>query len=783
MANKKELSLVDAEVLTPDEKTELNAEIDRIIEAHKANRKEINRLVFESVSAMTEADEAGAKLAGKGFFRRFIGSITGSNQKLQNKINSSRAAAQYASQQTLQKLAEQNLMSFDLITAVNNKLNASIQSVGEGFQMIFTGLEKFFKHNRNEMVRLEMRMDKVEQDVKLLTWRNSIEYLEFDGEEYTEMDDAKKIVCLVRDFYDITGGNYSTSDLLLLKAAMATIDIEPKSQVNYGAILEEIAESDALKDKLLGGKRIRPLSAPGYLIAMSGLQKMDALQNEEKYTVDTVAGYVSKYDSTITAETISRDLTANYLRDAAGVDVNLELDSFDMVLDLLYNLKQVEEDHLLVSPEEAALALPDGEGEAAEAQEETKMEEKAPQLLSAEKLFLSYKLKDAYNIFTELADKEDGRAMYYLGEYCNNGYAPEKEDEAKARNWWEKGTDIGDALATVRFAESLPNSSGKRKKLLEKFTEIVMTFAESGDPVAQYEAAKMYENGVGVEADLEKMRDWMSKSADAGYWLAEYEMGRFYKKGLGIETNLEEAFSWFTQAALDGYDMAQTALGNCYYYGEGAVRDYLEAISWYQKAAEQSNSEAMEQLGECYFYGYGVDKDYAEALSWYQKSAELNNCDAYNSLGYCYYNGRGVSYNYETAVKYWKKAIELGSAVAESNLGLCYEQGNGVSRSNTEAFKWYRKAAEDGFAKAQYNLGTKYESGWGPLYKDEVEAVKWYTKAAEQGYVAALREMGGRYRYGNGVETDIAKAIECYQKAAEKGDEDSRRILNELQKR
>lgn len=181
MSNKKELTLADTEVLTPDEKTELNVEIDRIIEAHKANRKEINRLVFESVSAMTEADEVGAKLAEKGFLSWFIGSITGSNQKLQNKINSSRAATQYASQQMLQKLAEQNLMSFDLITAVNNKLNASMQYVGEGFQMIFTGLEKFFKHNRNEMVRLEMRMDKVERNVKLLTWQNSIEYLEFDG--------------------------------------------------------------------------------------------------------------------------------------------------------------------------------------------------------------------------------------------------------------------------------------------------------------------------------------------------------------------------------------------------------------------------------------------------------------------------------------------------------------------------------------------------------------------------------------------------------------------------
>ncbi|MBM6834309.1 sel1 repeat family protein, partial [Megamonas hypermegale] len=215
MAN--ELTVIETDILNVDEKNELNDSIDRIIAAHKSNRQEINRLVFESVAAMTEADQAQEKLSNKGFFRRFIGGITGSNQKLQNKINSNRAVVQYAAQQTLQKLAEQNLMTFDLITAVNNKLNASIYDINTEFNRIYTGLEKFFKHSRNEIIRLETRLARVEQNVQLLTWQNSIEYLEFDGEEYLDMDDTKKIVCLTRDFFDITKGNWTTSDLLLLK--------------------------------------------------------------------------------------------------------------------------------------------------------------------------------------------------------------------------------------------------------------------------------------------------------------------------------------------------------------------------------------------------------------------------------------------------------------------------------------------------------------------------------------------------------------------------------------
>ncbi len=142
MAN--ELTVIETDILNVDEKEKLNINIDRVIEVHKNNRQEINRLVFESVSAMTEVDYAQNELSNKGFFRRFIGGITGSNQKLQNKINSNSAVVQYAAQQTLQKLAEQNLMTFDLITAVNNKFNASIYEINAEFNRISPILHKSY---------------------------------------------------------------------------------------------------------------------------------------------------------------------------------------------------------------------------------------------------------------------------------------------------------------------------------------------------------------------------------------------------------------------------------------------------------------------------------------------------------------------------------------------------------------------------------------------------------------------------------------------------------------
>ena len=51
-----ELNVIPSSALTEQEQADLNASIDSIIAAHKNNRQEINRLVFESVSAMTDSE-------------------------------------------------------------------------------------------------------------------------------------------------------------------------------------------------------------------------------------------------------------------------------------------------------------------------------------------------------------------------------------------------------------------------------------------------------------------------------------------------------------------------------------------------------------------------------------------------------------------------------------------------------------------------------------------------------------------------------------------------------
>ena len=184
------LKIVKENVLVEEDRREIDK---HIIAKHKNNRYEINKLVFESVSVLTMSDNYSNQLASQGFLIRFWGGVTGKNRQLQTKIDQSLAASQYASQKTLEKLAEQNLMSFELITSVNNKLNSSIIEIETEINNVYATLVTFFKKSKSDIIQLENRVERLERNVSLLNWQNSIEYQMYDGVEYAELDDVTKV--------------------------------------------------------------------------------------------------------------------------------------------------------------------------------------------------------------------------------------------------------------------------------------------------------------------------------------------------------------------------------------------------------------------------------------------------------------------------------------------------------------------------------------------------------------------------------------------------------------
>ena len=760
-----ELQIFETEELTTTEKTELGRNIDRLIYTHKNNRQEINRLVFASVAAMTDADRDQADLSRKGLLNRWIGGISGSNQRLQNAINKNRAVSQYASQQILKKLAEQNLMTFDLITAVNNKLNASLTSINEEFANIYDGLRKFFRYEQKELVSLEARLAKVERNVNVLTWQTTVEYKDLNGTEYVDLDSISKIVCLARDFYEVTGGKWTTSDLLILKAAMSLLEIQPREKVNYFETVTEIANNPALKEKFLGGGELLPVREPGYLITMSALSKMDAYQNEEKHNVTAFADLLKENGIVLSPDKIRANLTKKYLKEEAFVNADIDVESYDLAVDLLYNLKEAKDEGLLVH----------------EKTDPTQIFEEA---LKCEK---TKEYEKAFELYQQAASLGSADAVAKLG--CFYIY-----DKFVNVVKWDKG-NYDKGIAFFKKA------------------------AEQGSAMGQYELAMCYKN----DAKWKESLELLYKAAEQGYGDAQDRLGYIFSSdpeshSFGIKKNCDKAIEWFTKAAMQGNTSALKHLGEMYEEGysnvslweidissddtsreddEKRTRNPYKAFEWYYKAAELGDKEAQVKVGDMYYDGRGVIQNISKAAEWYQKVAEipiardysdfetisnLRECiTAHVKLGNMYLKGEGVFKDYNKAFSLFNKAAELDEddSTVKVIIANMYHYGWGVTQNYEKAYELYKKVIDSDelesgcvdpdIREATYQLGVMYENGEG-VKQDATEAVRLYTdvyelrafdKEGEPGVEACYR-LGMMYYYGKGVEQDYNKAFDYF---------------------
>ena len=539
-----ELNVIPSSALTEQEQADLNASIDSIIAAHKNNRQEINRLVFESVSAMTDSEGYEQELSSRKGLRRFWGAITGSNKRLQDKINSSRAAAQFAAQTTLQRLSEQNLLTFDLITAVNNKLNASMTAVEGEINQIYAALIQFFKQNRSDMIQLENRVAKLEQNVNLLNWQNSIEYQMLDGVEYVNLDDASKIVCMVRDFYDITGGEWRTSDLLLLKTVMSTIDISPRGNIRYYDFIVRVAGDEKLLTKLLGGKHIQRLPET-YLVPLLGIKKLELLDTDEAYIVET-AGVVADRHK------LENNLVQNYVAQESQVNLDTEVNNYDLTMEMLFNLRFAEDSGLFLeevvpevqeveteaSGEQLAKEAKEKEAQAKAEEEKKKLEEDYKE---AAELFKNAKFKQVYPLLKDLSNRGCARANALLYWLCYDEF-----NDKMAVTYAKKGYEAGDAIASIQYAFDCEIDPKKKKEIFEKYKPILWDQSMEGDIFATYMLAICWKNKTDEDADEEKALQLLLKAKEQGFYRAYYSTAilKFYGDGstrVGIDLIRETA--------------------------------------------------------------------------------------------------------------------------------------------------------------------------------------------------------------------------------------------------
>jgi TPR repeat protein len=334
----------------------------------------------------------------------------------------------------------------------------------------------------------------------------------------------------------------------------------------------------------------------------------------------------------------------------------------------------------------------------------------------------------AHAEYEEAANRGDVEAMVVLGVIAVTECDP--PDTGRARSWWEKAAEAGNAGAMVNLA----------------------LLAESSDL-----------------ADLAEARRWFERAAELGEPSAMMQLG-FMALEQEDEPDQDLARSWWEKAANTGHLAAMINLGNLAY--ESDPPDLDTARTWYEKAAELGDTEAMVQLGFMSLR-HETPPDQQSARTWWEKAARAGDSDAMFRLGRQAL--QDDSPDLADARSWLEKAAEAGQVSAMMDLGFMFARMADPPDPES-ARKWWERAAATGEVEAMFNLGRLYAMQMDP--PDTDTARHWWQKAADTGHVNAMFSLGILFRSMLDV-PDLPAARSWLEKAAAAGSEDAADYLHE----
>ncbi len=295
----------------------------------------------------------------------------------------------------------------------------------------------------------------------------------------------------------------------------------------------------------------------------------------------------------------------------------------------------------------------------------------------------------------------------------------------------------------------------------------------------QYRIGKMYAAGLGTEQDYETAAHWLTLSANEEYKYAEYSLGGLYYRGNGVEQNYETAFDLYIKAASQDFPYASFELGKMLRDGVGCTKNSAESDRHFRDAfvgftimEKQSKDDKLQyRLGWMLLNGVGTDKDMDKAKAYLEKSATVGNPFACYQLAKIILTDEAATpQEVEKALKYMHQAVDAENPHAQYFLGKLYEKGQHVPQNTVEAVRLYKLSAEQDNDYAAYRLGKLYLGGEGIL-KNVEDALHWLNFAAEKKNQFAQYALGVLYLKDENVPKDAAKAIAFFNSAAEQGNQ------------
>ncbi|MBX9692788.1 MAG: sel1 repeat family protein [Cyanobacteria bacterium] len=106
-------------------------------------------------------------------------------------------------------------------------------------------------------------------------------------------------------------------------------------------------------------------------------------------------------------------------------------------------------------------------------------------------------------------------------------------------------------------------------------------------------------------------------------------LGLLYENGLGVERNVERAAEYYKKAAGQGLAEAESRLGHLMLSAKASFEhEERDGIYWIKSAAEKGVAEAQLTLSKLFDEGKEVPANHSESLVWLRKAADQGNEEA-----------------------------------------------------------------------------------------------------------------------------------------------------------
>jgi TPR repeat protein len=220
---------------------------------------------------------------------------------------------------------------------------------------------------------------------------------------------------------------------------------------------------------------------------------------------------------------------------------------------------------------------------------------------------------------------------------------------------FQHGFVVGFVLALMLVFSAVPAAHAAPAQLTASSPMSVDAVSASLTQVSREQAVHAF----GVE-DYVRAYKLLLPLAATGDVVAQYYLASLFDAGLGIERNAAEAAYWYRHAAVNGHIDSQYNLGVAYSRGDGVERDMSDAARWWRAAARRGSLNAQFNLGIVYMHGRGVTADAGEAMRWWGMAAAQGDPASQYNLGTLYANGEGVEQDYERARLWWTRAAAQG---------------------------------------------------------------------------------------------------------------------------